>query len=327
MDRYESLRRRISIPDISLALTLDPLAAVVQAEFDYFRELSDVSNWAIMGNRHVILLAGPSSSGKTTSAKMLTRCLQMRGKEAHYISLDDFYLNRDRLPLWPDGTTNFESIDGLDLALLRRLMDQLRREDHADFPTFDFVTGNRAAQVRPIARTADTYLVFEGLHALNPRVFSAVGGKPLRVYVSVHSDFTDAAGKVQLTARQLRLTRRIIRDTVRSSASAEVTLGLWDKVRQGEALYIAPYRASADLYLDSTHAYEPYLYNDAIQNALQACPANSPNAADAAALLAAHSSFFQMDTHLIPDVSLVQEFIHTQFGYGKSDQTKGSVLL
>lgn len=310
MKRYVEQRDLIFAPQADSAMNSRPREAVLLAEAAFSAQIEDVSNWAILNNRHVILLAGPSSSGKTTTAKMLARALTLRGKHAHRISLDDFYKDRDQLPLWPDGTINFEAVEGLDLDLLSRLLIRLAGKGSADFPVFDFATGRRSPEKTfTLEYTPDTYLVIEGIHALNPLLRQAVGDDSMGVYVSVHSDFADDQGNVLLNARQLRLIRRIIRDRVRRKSPAQVTLDMWDNVMKGEELYIRPFRHLAEAHLDSTHLYEPYLYHDALLHALEEEPISQEYLEQAQALRGAEAHFFQMDMSLVPADSLVQEFI------------------
>ncbi len=301
----------IHLRDLRLAMESDPATVVSRAEARYHAELLELAGRVIMENRKIILVAGPSSSGKTTTAKKIAALLTNQGKCAHRISLDDFYLSRDSLPLWPDGTPNYESADGIDLKLLHDLTHELINSGRADFPTFDFKTGCRGQRTFTLDYTPDTFLIIEGLHALNPLVAAALGEDVMRVYTSVHSRFVNDKNERSLGVRQLRLTRRIIRDLVHRGATVARTFEMWQKVMEGEALYIAPYRNSADVHLDSTHCYEPYLYHDTIMSALDDIPKSSPHHADMLALRGAHENFYQMNSELIPKNSLVQEFLRT----------------
>ncbi len=301
----------IHLQDLQQAMKCDPISVVKQAETRYSSELVNLCAKAIMENRHIILVAGPSSSGKTTTAKKIAKILKSHGKLAHRISLDDFYLSRDSLPLWPDGTPNYESAEGIDLALLHDLVGRLISSGSAKFPTFDFATGKRAAKTFTLDYTPNTFLIIEGLHALNPLVTIGMGEQVFRVYTSVHSRFVGESNERILGVRQLRLTRRIIRDIVYRNAPVHRTLEMWQKVMDGENLYISPYRSSADIHLDATHCYEPYLYHDTIIKTLADFPTNHPHHTAVMELREAHSHFYQMDKSLIPNNSLVQEFLRT----------------
>lgn len=309
MKAYTPQLNSISVEQTTRALALDPSGVVREAEVAFARQLEEVANWAVFHKRQVILLAGPSASGKTTTAKKLTRNLIARGKKAHYISLDNFYKGSGCLPLWPDGSVNFETIEGLDLELFHTLFRQLAEEGYARFPVFDFAVNQRGTKTFEVTYDSDTYLVIEGIHALNPLLTKAADEETLRVYVSVHSDFVGPTGEVLLEARQLRLARRIIRDRVRRESSAQDTLEMWDNVARGEELYIRPYRGQAHIHLDSTHAFEPYLYHDTVIDALTSCHIAPEFLPRANRMMATTASFSQMDSSLIPGNSLVQEFI------------------
>ncbi len=155
-----------------------------------------------------------------------------------------------------------------------------------------------------------TYLIFEGIHALNPVITRTVERYPsTKIYISVHSEFTDGSGGVLLTARDLRLMRRILRDFTYRGTGAEETFRMWDYVLMGEDLYIRPYRKYADLHIDSVHAYEPYLYNKDILCALFETDPGSRYHDIVERLRASAKHFFPMDRALIPRSSLIREFI------------------
>ena len=178
-------------------------------------------------------------------------------------------------------------------------------------PIFDFTTGSRSTFTRDLTFDEDTCLIFEGLHALNPRIAPLVEKfRILRLYISVHSDYVDHSGKVLLAGRELRLLRRLLRDRVRRNTEAEETLRLWDYVLRGENLYMQPYRPLADLHINSAHGYEPFLYARQGAEMLRSIPKDDPHQELAQQLIAALEGLPELDWDLIPKMSLIQEFIN-----------------
>lgn len=291
-------------------LRWDPKALVLSEEKAFRQRVIEVFWRAEDEESQVILLSGPTSSGKTTASRILAEGLSRNGNRAVRISLDDFYKNRADAPLWEDGQKNFETIDGLDLDTLGECMEDLVTKGHTKIPIFDFTTGTRSTFTHDLTFDEHTCIIFEGLHALNPRIAPLVEKfRILRLYISVHSDFVDHDGKVVLTARELRLLRRLLRDRVRRNTGGQETLRLWDYVVRGENLYMQPYRPLADMHINSAHGYEPFLYSKEGSDMLRAIPADDPHRELVEHLLAALDGLPEMDWDLIPRHSLIQEFI------------------
>ena len=193
-------------------LSRSPAELVAREEEAFRQRMEAVVAQAEAQKTQIVLLSGPSSSGKTTASRLLAAGLSRDGSRSCRISLDDFYKDRQSVPTWEDGQKNFESVDGLDLAALARCMEELFHKGRARFPIFDFATGKRSPLSRELVFDDNTCLIFEGLHALNPTLEPCLGGHPaLRLYISVHSDFVDSRGRVVLPARDLRLLRRLLR--------------------------------------------------------------------------------------------------------------------
>ncbi|HAG56439.1 MAG TPA: hypothetical protein DF364_06970 [Ruminococcaceae bacterium] len=309
MKRYQEKMEKIPAEKTADQLFRDQQAFFAREETAFDSKIQEACDYIIQKQTTIILLAGPSASGKTTTAKKLISHLRQSGKHAERISLDNFYKPREQLPSWKDGSPNFESIDGLDIEYFHHLMQQLWTQKEADFPIFDFQQGRRREKTFHVSYSPDTFLIFEGIHALNPLFKAAMDGHPSTgIYVSVHSDFVSEDGKVLLEARQLRLTRRIIRDLTARNSTATNTLSMWDKVLKGERLYIQPYRPSADIHINTVHGFEPFLYRHKIEEALSDFPNDLPNADVAQNLIQRYLRFAPCpDACLGPD-SLIREF-------------------
>ncbi len=207
----------------------------------------------------IILLAGPSSSGKTTTSILISKTLEKNKKKGLIISLDDFFLNRVDTPLLPNGNYDFENITALDLNYFNKFLDDLFTTNCAYMPKYNFVTGEREKELNKIEIDNDTILIIEGLHALNPSLLNISQDKLFKVYICVLSNFNDNY-KTLINYTQLRLMRRCIRDYYTRARSISYTLETWQDVLDGEKLYINPYKNQADFFVDSTHMYEPLLY-------------------------------------------------------------------
>lgn len=309
LKRYQEKMEKISAEKMAFFLDKDPAGLFAAEEKAFDSKIREVCDYIIEKNTTIILLAGPSSSGKTTSSKKLVRQLTERGKKAQRIELDHFYKPRSELPFWKDGSRNYETIEGLDLELFHHMMTELFEKHEAECPTFDFTVGARGKETIHLEYSPDTFLIFEGIHALNPRFFAAMDGHPCTgIYVSLHSDFVSEDGKVLIPARQLRLTRRIIRDRVSRGSEADNTFAMWDKVLKGERLYIQPYRPTANIHINTAHGFEPFLYRHKITEALKNFPADNKYAPDAARLLQMFDAFDFCDGTYLSENSLIREF-------------------
>lgn len=204
-----------------------------------------------------VLLAGPSSSGKTTSANRLATQLRVHGRLPILMSLDDYYVDRDQIPTEPDGSVDLEHINTIDTALFGQHLRALMDGEEVEIPRFNFKAGKREWIGHRMRLTEDSVIIVEGLHGLNPALLPADLDPRLvfRVYVSpliplnldLHS---------RIPCSYLRLLRRIVRDYETRGASVQQTLSMWDSVRRGEERWIYPYQENADVIFNSSTLYE-----------------------------------------------------------------------
>lgn len=308
--KYQSSMSRILIDEVKQALQRDPNDRIFQAEEHYHRKIKRAAEQIISEHRRIILLTGPSSSGKTTTSKLLQTEISARGYQVHRISLDNFYRPHEELPRWNDGYINYESIDGLDIPYFNQLVSQLRQTGSADFPIFDFGISARSEKTFTVTMDEETFIIFEGIHALNPRLSEQFDpARIMKIYVSVHSDFIDQADRVLLGGRELRLLRRMLRDNVQRNATPVKTLELWDYVLRGEEEYIKPFKGYADFHINSTHAYEPFVYRDDTELELEPFTDDRKYGEVIRALLGKIKAFPAISKTLIPKDSLLKEFI------------------
>lgn len=205
----------------------------------------------------IVMLAGPSSSGKTTSANRLATQLQVLGKDPILMSLDDFFINRDDLIPDAEGKLDFEHINALDVPQFRSTLTDLLAGKSVELPTYNFLTGMREWHGKKLQLNPDTVVIIEGLHALNPTLLpdSISPNAVFRLYVSpllpLNLDHHN-----RIPSSYLRLLRRIVRDNETRGYSVQKTLAIWDSVRQGEKRWIYPFQENADVIFNSSTLYE-----------------------------------------------------------------------
>lgn len=265
--------------------------------------------------REILMLAGPSASGKTTTAKKLSEKCAARGMQTHVISLDDFYLDRSAIPLGEDGEPDFETVYALDLPRLRESLQMLLTGAPTDLPLFDFTLGRRSDCVNTVTLGAQDVIIVEGLHALNPIVTEALPQKNLlKLYISVSSRIYNERGKIILNKRNLRFLRRMTRGYLFRASSVENTYMLWDNVRKGEDKYLFPFKDLADIKINSVHLSAPCVFRGICLEMLRKASLSGEHARDAERLMRALEQFEPLSPDLIPDDSLLREFLGKKSG-------------
>lgn len=308
--RYQKAMETVQVPALLEEFRESPEKLVEREEALYRAKIQNVCDEILLSGAHIILLTGPSASGKTTTALQILKQLRQKGKKGSRISLDDFYKNNEDQPVWSDGRPNFESVESMDLDCFGSKIEELFQTGHAQFPLFDFSVGRRSEQTLPTTYDDETYLVFEGINALNPLLSQQLSGRRImRIYVSTHSDFVDREGNLLLKARNLRLMRRLLRDSVHRNSDANRVLELWKYVRMGEKLYIKPYRQLADFHINSVHRYEPFVYRRRAAQLLLPVQDHPEYGELVRAILSGCQFFEDMDPGMVPEESLIQEFI------------------
>ncbi len=260
--------------------------------------------------REIVMLAGPSSAGKTTTARRLKEGLLKKGVTTYVLSLDDFYLNRDDIPYLPDGTQDYETVYALDLERLENDLNSLLRGETVNAPIFDFTTGKRSdTQFNTITLGEEDVVIIEGLHALNPVITEKVHGKLLKVYINVSSRIYDENGEILLNKRNFRFLRRMIRDYKFRASSVDNTYRLWKNVTAGEDKYLFPYRDNADIKGNTIHLYEPCVIKNQALSLLRDSEVSPEFREDAEKLCNALEKFCNIEENEVPSDSLLREFL------------------
>ena len=221
------------------------------------KRYSQVADLVCQRGAKAVMLAGPSSSGKTTSANRLATQLRVHGKKPILMSLDDYYIDRDKIAPGPDGKLDLEHINTIDCDLFRQDMGKLLQGEEVELPSFNFLTGSREWRGHKLRLHPDSVIIVEGLHGLNPAMLPENVEKNLifRLYVSplIPLNLDDHN---RIPTSYLRLLRRIVRDYETRGSSVQRTLDMWDSVRRGERRWIFPYQENADVIFNSSTLYE-----------------------------------------------------------------------
>ena len=308
-------QRLTEVGQINEALKEHPAARIAADEHSYHDAIRAFANIvagrapSIKGSQ-IIMLAGPTSSGKTTTAHILRDMLSHRGVGAVTISLDDFYLRPDCMPTPENGKPDFESIHALDLPLMHTCFMELLEKGETFLPRFDFQSAARAAERNHVRLEPGDVAIVEGIHALNPLIVDALpADNLLRLYISVASDLKDDLGNVLLTGRELRLVRRISRDHIYRNSTPANTLDMWPGVVEGEEKHLAPYTGDADYRINTFHSYEPAIFRDHVLELLETVPKCNPLYGQVRRLQAGLAPMRSLSWNLVPDNSVLREFI------------------
>ncbi len=257
----------------------------------------------------LVLLAGPSSSGKTTSCKRLSIQLAVNGLKPLQISLDDYFVDRDRTPKDDNGEYDFESIYALNLDLLNEQFNALFRGEEVELPKYDFPSGKSVKSGKKLKMEPNNVLVVEGIHALNPELTAHIPQDQIyRVYASALTTILlDNHNYIPTTDN--RLLRRIIRDYKYRGVSAQETIHRWPSVRAGENKWIFPYQENADAMFNTAMLYELSVIKMQAEPLLQQVPENCEEHAEAYRLLKFLKYFKGIPYNNLPPTSLLREFL------------------
>jgi uridine kinase len=258
-----------------------------------------------------IAIAGPTSSGKTTFIKRLTVQLQVAGLRPVGISLDDYYVDRERTPRDDRGEHDYEALEALDLALLQDHVRRLLAGEEVRTSRFDFRTGRSDPEGGPAIRlTRGDVLLLEGIHGLNPALLGAIP-RPGELYrVFIHPATTLPFDRLhRVSATDLRILRRIVRDRHARGRSAADNIARWPSVQEGERRHIFPFQAEADAVFDSSLVYEPAVLKVYAERYLLEVPADHPAYGTAWRLRTLIDRFVAIYPDHVPPTSIIREFI------------------
>jgi uridine kinase len=257
----------------------------------------------------LVLISGPSSSGKTTFSKRLSIQLMTNGLKPYPISLDDYFVNREDTPLDENGEHDFESLYALDLPFFEAQLKELLDGKEIELPRFNFTTGKRENSGKKLRIDENMILILEGIHALNPALTPNIPtANKYKIYVSALTTISlDNHNYIPTTDN--RLLRRIIRDFRYRNYSAEATISRWESVRAGEDKWIFPYQEYADAMFNSALLFELAVLKDYAEPILRKVPNNCPAYSEAHRLLRFLAYFVSVQDNELPPTSLLREFL------------------
>lgn len=257
----------------------------------------------------IVLIAGPSSSGKTTTSKKLSLYLRSLGLTPHPIGLDDYFLDREECVKDENGNFDFESVNALDLNLFNDHLTRLLNKEMVKIPTFDFIEGKKVYGKRTLQLGDNDILVVEGLHGLNEILTSSIPREnKYKIYISPLTSLNiDNSNRLRST--DMRLMRRMVRDNRTRGYNSSMTLKSWKTVREGEEKYVFPFQDEADIVFNTSLVYEVGLLKTYVEPLLFAVDNNDPNYYEAIRLLNILRLFLPIPSDNIPKDSILREFI------------------
>lgn len=259
--------------------------------------------------KRLIMIAGPSSSGKTTFAQRLSIQLKVNGLVPINISVDDYFVNRSQTPLDEDGKPDYECLESVDLQLFNDNINRLISGEEVEIPSYNFKTGKREYNGRKLKMNEGNVLVIEGIHALNPGLTNRIDpANKFNIYISaITSMRIDMHNRIPTT--DLRLIRRMVRDMRYRGTPAPMTIEMWPRVRKGEERNIFPFQEEADVMVNTSLIYELLILKPIATNLLQEITSDVPQYAEARRLIEFLSYFLSAPADFVPPNSILREFI------------------
>ena len=314
---YQSWVQIMGVPTVgavnSKVLAGDAGSMIKLAEAFHERKFAWVADEICRAHRtrgtRMVLISGPSSSGKTTSAKRLGIQLGVLGLNPVMISLDDYFVEREKTPLDENGEYDYEALEAIDLELFNDHLRRLMAGESIDIPRYDFVTGRRMKHDTPLTLDERSILIIEGIHGLNPRLTPWIpDAQKFRIYISCFTSVAmDDLSRIATTDN--RLLRRLVRDRRQRGADALSTLARWASVRRGEEKHIFPYQENADVMLNSSLFYEISVLRPFAEQMLRKVPDTVPEYDEARRMLDFLDNFIPIAPDEIPPTSILREFI------------------
>ena len=247
--------KRLVEIDLYNVAAQSPAALAEMSEKSYRQRVAYAAQKIRDSRAKIVMLTGPSASGKTTSAHKVAEALEASGTPAHVISLDNFFKGAQYYPRLPDGTLDYENPDTLDMPLIRQCLSDLSTTGKTVLPIYDFTTESRSSETETLDLKGGVCIV-EGIHALNPELTGLVKGDDVyRIYAGLREEYC-IDGRRVINTQDIRLCRRTLRDAAARGRSPAKTLAMWDRVLDGETRYIKGFKTTADFLLDTSFTYE-----------------------------------------------------------------------
>ncbi len=313
-DEYEKLHRILNVENVSELNQyikdgrIGELVRVTEALHE--KKIAKIAEQIAEDRRRkIVLIAGPSSSGKTTFAQRLGIQLKTNGIKAVTLSMDNYFVNREDNPKDENGNYDFECLESIDLKLFNDQLIALLNGQEVELPTFDFTTGTRQYLGNKAQLHDDEVLVIEGIHGLNEKLTASIPREnKFKIYISALTALNiDDYNRISTT--DSRMIRRMLRDSKFRSHSAIATIRMWPSVRNGEEKYIFPYQEEADVIFNSSLVYEISALKSQVEPLLMSVPHDAPEFSEAKRLYEFLGYFLPMETKEIPLNSILREFV------------------
>lgn len=299
-------KKRMQIQELR-QLAADP-GYVASCE-EIFRQRVDAVAESVIGSGvPLILLTGPSATGKTTSARKVALAMTKKGKKTSVISLDNFFLNLEQYPKQKNGEPDFEHLHALNVELINDCLEELVETGCTWIPSFDFATHVSTPHSIEVRVDEDSAVIIEGIHALNPELTRKVdSGSVRRIYAGLRTEYYEGRKRI-IATRDLRIVRRIIRDARDRGHDPEGTLALWKNIMAGEEKWIKPFKPAADFLLNTAVDYEPCLFAAVVRRMVEQDMGGRFHA-ELQDLADRFSLAGDVDPELVPADSLLREFL------------------
>lgn len=299
-----------NVGDLNEAITsgdINELMLVQEALME--KQIAQIADKILEGGKKIVLIAGPSSSGKTTFSHRLSVQLRAQGLRPYPLALDNYFVDREFTPRDENGNYDFECIEAMDLQLFNSDMSKLLAGEEIEMPTFNFKIGKKEYKGKKMKLNDGDVLVAEGIHALNPLMTSELPDESkFKVYISALTQLNiDEHNRIPTTDG--RLIRRIVRDARTRGNDARGTIGMWPSVRRGEEKYIFPFQEQADAMFNSALIYELSVIKQYAEPLLFAVPKDCPEYLEAKRLLKFLDYFLGLEVTNIPKNSILREFV------------------
>ncbi|MBE6879092.1 MAG: nucleoside kinase [Ruminococcaceae bacterium] len=253
--------------EISLvnAAAADKISFIRHCEFEYESRIYAAAKEIMASGKRIVMLTGPSASGKTTTSNKIAEKIRTMGKNAQVLSMDNFFKNPETYPRLADGSKDYENVQAVDIELMSKCLREILDTGKSVMPEFDFKTERRIENAIGMD-IGDGIIIVEGIHALNPVVLGDLSREDVfTIYAGLREEYSHQGQRV-LPTRDIRMVRRMIRDFKHRGHSPEKTIGMWQSVCDGEDKYIKPFKQNADLLLDTSFSYEILVMNSALKN-------------------------------------------------------------
>ena len=282
---------------------------VRHCEFEYESRIYSAAKEIAAENRHIVMLTGPSASGKTTTAYKLRDRLISMGKNSRVISLDNFFRNSEDYPRLENGEKDYENITAIDMGLFERCFHSLLENGKAKFPQFDFTAERRIEDAIEL-ELKNGFIIVEGIHALNPALLALLPREEtFTIYAGLREEYSFRGQRI-LPTRDIRLLRRMIRDYRYRGHSPQKTISMWQAVCDGEDRYIKIYKPNADLLLDTSFSYEILIMHSVLKDFEQFAADGTGEGRKLAELFKIFDNIGYLPPKLMPNSSMLGEFFN-----------------